>query len=169
MKKTILFFLFIIIMISITACSKEENTVKLTSEQQALVNSFYNNRDLWETRIGEDGEVSGKKLYCYQMQLYRYGENNENIGVNCGYSNFTNSNNMGTEDALGGAAKFIITYEPLAFRVTTDTVELIGGTQMIDTQKTPQELWPIGSCYYFFDDDENEKIKKLSSMFCEIE
>ena len=150
-----LLLLFFLLM---TGCSpkssKSSDHVKLTDYQQALADSFYDNREIWEFKKDDT-----KVLRCLQLQLCYY---EENVRVRCGYGWITSSD----------LVTFSVT-EGLGFIVTEDDVILYGETTMPHPgPRLPGATLtgePAIARYYINANDEKSKREIIEDLFSNLE
>ena len=145
----------------LVSCSKEK-PIKLTSYQQAIADSFFENRSLWETR---DGEMK----FCTQMEYLGSLQEDGSIVVRCAYSNYRSFEEI--KPAPGAQLPVMISGNAKAFRVSPDGVSSLGDSEMTSMSKifspTERKLTSMSlhSAGYSCDNSDENKRQIIENFF----
>lgn len=155
MKKSLVICIMIVLsLINFSGCSE---TSKLSDEQQALMDTFFENKELWEEY--ED-------LYCTGLHMY---ESQKGVFIHCSYST----------DMLGHTNEAVSSHtvlKTISYFITEDEVEFSGeisnsvslpGVMLNNANADAPKL--IGTISYYFGDDDDAKKGSLETLFIKTE
>ena len=153
MKKILLFFLIVVIVFSLTSCSK------LNKEQQSWVDNFFAQREVWE---------KAGSLYCIQLNLYK-ARGGDGIIITCVYAKKPLTHEKVQSYIIAGMRSCLVTADGVTPEEEVANGLFPGESRLVDASEPIYLPKQLGWTSYHYGDSDKDKKKAIAGLVLQYE